>query len=1135
MLTLPAIGHKTAIQITSEAALAYAISEFSQQQRPILVLTASQQAAQRLHLDLTFFLKNAQHVLLFPDWETLPYDQFSPHEDIISDRLKTLQRLRQAEPVIVIASLDSILHRLPPLAYLDAHVFSIQTGQKFDLIQIKTRLSSAGYESVGEVIRHGEFAVRGSIIDIFPMGHHEPYRIELFDDEIESIRSFDPDTQKTLEKLNAFSLLPAREYPLTPEAIKTFRSHWREAFEGNPSQCPIYNAISEGLPSPGVEYYLPLFFNDTTLFTDYLAANTLIIRSTDLDEAGNRFWQDVNSRYMIQKSDTIRPALPPDAIFVKTEHLFQHCNQFAQIVQKQNADAPLLAFSPLPEIDIEGKKEIPLHKLQAFLKDQTRKILFCVESAGRREALLTLLKDIQIFPSQFDTFHAFLESGSKLGITTGDLNQGIILTDLNLCLITESDVLTQRVMQRRRRKKDNAMPFENAIRHLAELKINDPVVHIDHGVGRYLGLQTLVAAGIETEFLALQYANDAKLYVPVTALHLISRYSAVEASNAPLHTLGTGEWEKQKRKAQEAANDAAAELLDIYARRAARQGVAFTIDESAYHAFSASFPFEETPDQARAIAEVITDLKAKKPMDRLVCGDVGFGKTEVAMRAAFVVALSGKQVAVLVPTTLLAEQHYESFCDRFADWPLKIEVISRFKTAKAQAAILADLQAGKVDILIGTHKLLQDKIAFPDLGLLIIDEEHRFGVKQKEKLKSIRSEVDILTLTATPIPRTLNMALSEVRDLSIIATPPARRLAIKTFVHGMNDGIIKEAISREIHRGGQVFYLHNDIETIERTAEYLKDLLPEASIGVGHGQLREHQLERVMSDFYHQRFHVLVCTTIIETGIDIPSANTIIIERADKFGLAQLHQLRGRVGRSHHQAYAYLLIPHHKGMTKDAEKRLEAISTHEDLGAGFMLASNDLEIRGAGELLGEGQSGHIHEVGFSLFLELLQDAVRTIKSGKMKQAHQPLHFASEIDLQNPALIPEKYVGDIHTRLVLYKRIAGCEDADALADLKSELIDRFGELPHQTQTLFECTALRLLISPLGIKKIELGLKGGRILFHEKPNIDPVRIIGLIQKEPWTYKLDGADKLRITSEFATVNDRSQFIRRLVQVLK
>lgn len=1136
--TLPTASGKQQWGNLNGAALGLAIAEAaSAARRFTLLLTADSQSAERLEQELGFFAPDLP-VLHFPDWETLPYDLFSPHQDIISQRVASLYRLPELDHGVLVVPITTALHRLPPRRFLLGSSLVLDVGQKLDVEQMRLRLEGAGYRCVETVYEHGEFAVRGALIDLFPMGSDLPYRIDLFDDEIETLRTFDPETQRSVDKVESIRLLPAREFPLDKKAVTDFRSRFRERFDVDFRRCPIYQDLASGITPAGIEYYLPLFFEETETLFDYLPGNTQVFSLPGIEQAAEQFWSDVRSRYEERRVDPERPLVPPAELFLPVEDCFARLKASPRVVADPSDLAPGVGRErfptrALPDLAIEGKASEPLAALRRFLEEFPGRVLFSAESAGRREVLLELLARLKLRPQEVAGWPEFVASSERLAITIAPLDEGLLLDEPALALVAESPLFGQRVMQRRRRER-RSDGGDNVIKNLAELREGAPVVHIDHGVGRYLGLITLEIEGQAAEFLALQYAEEAKLYVPVASLHLIARYTGTDDALAPLHRLGSETWQKAKRKAAEQVRDVAAELLDIYARRAARKGYAFKDPLADYATFSAGFPFEETPDQQAAIEAVVADMLAPKPMDRLVCGDVGFGKTEVAMRAAFVAVHSGKQVAVLVPTTLLAQQHYNSFRDRFADWPVRVEVMSRFKTAKEVEGAANELAEGKVDIVIGTHRLLQGDIRFKQLGLVIIDEEHRFGVRQKEQLKALRSEVDILTLTATPIPRTLNMAVAGMRDLSIIATPPARRLSVRTFVMEQQNTVIKEALLRELLRGGQVYYLHNEVKTIEKCAADLAELVPEARIGIGHGQMHERELEQVMSDFYHKRFNVLVASTIIETGIDVPSANTIIIERADKFGLAQLHQLRGRVGRSHHQAYAYLLTPPRKQMTEDAQKRLEAIANAQDLGAGFVLATHDLEIRGAGELLGEGQSGQIQAVGFTLYMEMLERAVKSIQKGEQPNLEQPLGGGPEINLRVPALIPEDYLPDVHARLILYKRIASAADEDGLKELQVEMIDRFGLLPEPTKNLVRLTLLKLQAEKLGIKKVDAGPQGGRIEFAADTCVDPLVLIKLIQGQPKRYKFEGATQFRFLVPMERPEERFNTLEALFERL-
>jgi transcription-repair coupling factor (superfamily II helicase) len=1115
-------------------------------QGPVLVITRDNRAAQQLEDELLFYgaaQDGTGPLLPFPDWESLPYDVFSPHQDIISQRLLTLSRLPGLTRGMVLVSATTLMHRLAPGDYLAAHSLMLDVGQRLDLEVFRKQLTQAAYQSVTQVIAPGEYAVRGGLLDVFPMGSPKPYRIDLFDDQIESIREFDPDTQRSGAKLDAVHLLPAREYPLTEDAVQRFRQAFRANFEGDPQKMVIYRDVSKGISPGGIEYFLPLFFTRTATLFDYLPHTSLVLWEDGALEAAALFRQDADERYSLLRHDRERPVLPPDRLFLAIDEFRSALAAVpAAIIQPSLADLPgtitdTLATGasvhvpfdtvPPPSLPVSHKADIPHAALMDWLRTYSGRVLMVAETPGRREVLRGLLADHGFSPKAYDHWPAFLADDAPLGLTVAVLEKGLSLRQPRLAVVTESQLYGERVAQRRRRKGAAHEP-EAVIRHLAELRLDDPVVHEDHGVGRYRGLQTLDVGDGPTEFLTLEYAGGDKLYVPVTDLQRVGRYTGTHPDQAPLHKLGGDAWDKAKRRAREKAHDAAVELLEVQARRLARSGHAFPARDEHYAAFAAAFPFEETPDQARAIEDTLRDMEASRPMDRLVCGDVGFGKTEVALRASFLAVQGQHQVAVLVPTTLLAQQHFQNFCDRFADLPVKIEILSRFRSKAEQERTLQQLSDGKVDIIIGTHRLLQPDVRFKNLGLLIIDEEHRFGVRQKEQIKKLRSETDILTLTATPVPRTLNMSLSGLRDISMIATAPEARLSVKTFVCEWNDAVIREACLREIRRGGQVYFLHNDVKSMDQTLRQLHDLIPEADIRVAHGQMLERDLEQVMLDFYHQRFNMLLCSTIIETGIDIPSANTIIIQRADKFGLAQLHQLRGRVGRSHHRAYAYLVTPPRAALTGDAHKRLEAIASLEDLGAGFALASHDLEIRGAGELLGEAQSGQIDEVGFTLYTELLNRAVESLKAGREMDLDRPVFRGTDINLHVPALLNDDYIPDVHMRLVLYKRIAGVSGRDALDDLRAEIIDRFGALPPAGQVLFKITELKLLASPLGIRKIEAGPKGIRIEFEDQPNVDPGAIIRIMQSAPRVYRLDGPNRLRLQGEMPDADSRINALR-------
>lgn len=1104
----------------------------------VVMITAGTQTASQLEEELRFFLGEEMPIWHFPDWETLPYDQFSPHQDIISTRLQVLSRLPTAARGILVVPVSTCAHRLPPRDWLLGQAISLKRGQKLTMDDTRTQLEAAGYRAVDTVYEHGEFAVRGSLIDLYPMGAEHPVRIELFDDEIETLRLFTTETQRTVEAIDQLVLMPAHEFPLDKAGIRRFRDHWADTFSGDPKRSSIYQDVVSGIAGNGIEYYLPLFFEQTSTLFDYLPAGAMMLMEVSASDQLATFWKEVEQRYEQYRGDNTRPLLPPERLFLRENEWFTELGRFPRIILHSDAVAEKAGFSNLdyqlaPALPIEAKAEQPISALADFVAGSSRRVLICAESAGRRESLIDLLSRWQLRPTPVADWATFINGDARLAITVAALESGLLSHDV--ALIAESQLFGQRVQQRRRRKATSADgQNEMAVRSLSELQPGSPVVHLDHGVGRYQGLTTLDMDGQIQEFLLLEYADSAKLYVPVASLHLISRYAGDADASAPLHRLGTEQWQKARRKAAEQVYDTAAELLNLYARRAARKGYGFPVDDVEYALFTAGFPFEETADQAAAILNTLADMRAPKPMDRLVCGDVGFGKTEVAMRAAFVAVQDGKQVAVLVPTTLLAQQHYENFRDRFADWPVRIEVLSRFKTAKEQKVALDAAADGRIDILIGTHKLLQDSVEFKQLGLIVVDEEHRFGVRHKEALKQRRAEVDMLTLTATPIPRTLNMAFAGMRDLSIIATPPAKRLAIKTFVRESNSNVVKEAILRELLRGGQVYYLHNDVSTIDKCMQELTALVPEARIGIAHGQMRERELEQVMQQFYHKQHNILVCSTIIETGIDVPSANTIIMDRADKLGLAQMHQLRGRVGRSHHQAYAYLLTPPVKAMTPDAVKRLEAIAAADDLGAGFALASQDLEIRGAGELLGEEQSGNIQSVGFTLYMEMLDKAVKAIRSGKTPNMDQPFNLGADINLRLSALIPEVYLPDVHNRLMLYKRISNADSEDALDELQVEMIDRFGLLPEPVKNLFAVSSLKLLATQLGIRKIDVGPAGGRLEFAADTSVDPRSLIQLIQKEPKRYKLEGGDRLKFTDTLQVPETRLNFVRQMLASL-
>jgi len=1123
--------------------LSYQISQIFRQSAKTTVLIAPDvQTANRWEHECRFFSAGQLPIINFPDQETLPYDVFSPLPELTSRRMLSLYQLTHDFKGLLIVPISTLIQKLPPKSFIAANVLQLKIGQTLEINNFRRNLEQNGYQCVSQVYSHGEFAVRGSLLDVFPMGQDEPLRIDLFDDEIDSIRTFDPESQRSLEKLDQFHLLPAREFATDENGINCFRKKYRETFEGDPSRSLIYRDVSDGNFPGGAEYYLPLFFEQTASLFDFIDDSVLMVYPQSIGDDSKAFLQQVEHRYEQRRHDAQRPILAPAAIYLQTDELSNQLKNFAAIAFSENEQTERrkgyssfynFRAHPLPDMTFHHRADQPARTLQTFVANTDSRILFTVDSAGRREMLQDMLKQYGIKPKAVDNWSVFVNGKQNPAICVAPIEEGLWLADEGLCLIPEALLLGEKVRQERRKRKQKT-DADQVVRNLTELHEGTPVVHEEHGIGRYLGLQTLEIDGETSEFLMLEYAKGDKLYVPVSSLHLISRYTGANEDTAPLHALGSGQWEKARKKAIEKVYDVAAELLDIYARREAHTGYRFKLDDKDYLKFADSFEFEETPDQQSAIEAVIADMTNARPMDRVVCGDVGFGKTEVAMRAAFVAAMQGKQVAVIAPTTLLAQQHYQNFADRFADWPVKVEGLSRFKTAKQTTVILKQLAEGQIDIVVGTHKLLSKDVVFKDLGLFIIDEEHRFGVRQKEQLKSIRSEVDILTLTATPIPRTLNMAMSGMRDLSIIATPPAERHPIQTHVSDWNETLITEACEREIKRGGQIYFLHNEVSTIENTANKLAELLPQARIQYAHGQMRETELEGIMRDFYHQRFNLLVCTTIVESGIDVPTANTIIIDRADKLGLAQLHQLRGRVGRSHHRAYAYLMTPPKKSMTANAVKRLEAIASMEDLGAGFTLATHDLEIRGAGELLGDEQSGQIQEIGFTLYTELLNRAVKALKAGKQPQLDRPLDHGTEIDLGIPALIPEDYLPDVHNRLVMYKRIASCETRDDLRELQVEMIDRFGLLPDALKNLFAITELKLKVQPLGIRKIEAGPLGGRIIFEAEPHIDPMNIIQLIQKQPKNFQFDGADRLRFNQNMETREQRLDAVHTLIHKL-
>ena len=1164
-------GKRLSIQRPFSSSDAMLLASLSAQEikneHKVAIITSDASDAQRLIDEMALFDPDLRSVI-FPDWETLPYDSFSPHQDLISERLATLWRISQGEADIILIPATTALYKIAPPSFLAGYTFNFKVKQKLDEAKLRSQLTLAGYAHVSQVISPGEYCVRGGLIDLFPMGSRFPYRVDLFDNEIDSIRTFDPDTQRSLYPVPEVRLLPGREFPMDEDSRSKFRNRWRELLDGDPTRSRIYKDIGNGVATAGIEYFLPLFFEETATVFDYLGQNATIVLHGELEPIFQRFWQDTQERYRLSQGDPDRPALAPDTLFLSSEAFFTHCNNYTQLVlkpssQKESLDAPpqdeeklssqTFARS-LPDLSVHRGAQDPLSQLKKHLAQTSNKVLIVAESEGRRASLLDFLRASNVSPPGFDSLQEFLMSPEPLGIIAATLNYGFHSPELSLDFITESELFDAGPTTRRKRKQEQTSDVESLIKDLSELQVGDPVVHSVHGIGRYRGLihmdlqgeagttpSAMRTEGEEEEgahskaqeYLHLEYADHAMLYVPVSQLHLISRYSGVSPSEAPLHRLGSGQWDKAKRRAAEQIRDAAAELLNIYARRALREGHPFKYSANDYETFSKDFGFEETPDQKAAIHAVIQDMISPRPMDRLICGDVGFGKTEVALRAAFVAVMGGKQVAFLAPTTLLTEQHFQTLCDRFSKWPIKIAEMSRFRSAKEIKTAMTGIENGSVDIVVGTHKLISGSLKFKDLGLLIIDEEHRFGVRHKEMIKSLKSEVDVLTLTATPIPRTLGMALEGLRDLSVIATAPQRRLAIKTFVRSEGTGVIREAVLRELKRGGQCYFLHNEVETIENRKLRLQELIPEARIAVAHGQMPERDLERVMREFINQKHNILLCSTIIETGIDVPSANTIIMSRADKFGLAQLHQLRGRVGRSHHQAYAYLLVPDIESLTKQASQRLDAIQQMEELGSGFYLAMHDLEIRGAGEVLGENQSGNMLEIGFQLYNEMLSEAVRALKNGEEPDLLSPLQVTTEINLHSPALLPDSYCGDVHLRLSFYKKLATSKTLDQLDTLLEEIVDRFGKLPAQVQTLIDVHRLRILAKPYGVAKVDAGPAVTTISFRPNPPIDGMKIIDMVQKNKH-IKLAGNDKLRIERELAEVKDRAQLVRDVLRNL-
>lgn len=1140
-LELPQAGDDSAwgrLIGASGALVAAELAQFltTERQRPLLLLAEDPRHADQLEAEIRFFSGDAIPVEHFVEWETLPWDSFSPHQDIISQRLRVLSALPNMAVGVIIATVGILHQRLPPLDYVAARSLSLATGQHVPREDFTHSLIEAGYLRVPQVSEHGEFAVRGSLIDIFPMGTDAPVRIDFFDDDIETLRYFSAENQLSGETVDAIRILPAREIPLDADAITAFRHSYRERFEGQPGKSRVYRDISDGIAHGGIEYYLPLFFETTASFADYLPGNTVVLSPDSMDSLLAQFWDETRERFAMCSLDKERPVLTAEETFIHPDKIASRMNAFSRIrYSAQSLSGNALNFDTQlpPAMKIEARYEDAAAALVKFLESFDGRVLFSTDSPGRREQLHELLAGRGLDLARVDGWHEFCDDSHRIGVTIAPVDNGVLLPAAKTAIVSEQQLFGERIQSRRRKRRNDRDP-ETIIRQLNDLQEGSPVVHAEYGVGRYLGLITLDAGGIKAEFLHLQYADGDKLYVPVHALELISRYTGASPENAPLHRLGSDQWEKARKRAIKKVRDVAAELLDIYARRAARIGHRFRWPENEYRSFEAGFPFELTEDQAQTIVEVLDDLASDKPMDRVVCGDVGFGKTEVALRATFAAIHGGKQVAVLVPTTLLAQQHGQSFRDRFADWPIRVEVLSRFQSAKQVKDIVAGLKSGTVDVVIGTHRLLGHTKDFNDVGLVIVDEEHRFGVRHKESIKSLRSEIDVLTLTATPIPRTLNMAFGGIREMSLITTPPADRLAVKTFVSEWNDVVIREACLREIKRGGQVYFIHNRVEDIGRIEEQLEKLVPEAKIRIGHGQMRERDLEQVMLDFYHRRFNVLLCTTIVESGIDVPTANTIIINRADRFGLAQLHQLRGRVGRSHHRAYAYLVAPPKATMTADAIKRLEAIDSLEELGSGFTLATHDLEIRGAGELLGDTQSGQIQEIGFSLYTELLGRAVESLQAGEEPDLDAPFDTGVDINLHVPALLPDDYVPDVHLRLMLYKRISAAENAEDLRELQVELIDRFGLLPDASKNLIRIAAIKKSARALGVEKIDAADRGGYLNFGAESHIDPVALVQLVQNDSRRYRLQGSHRLQIIAELTDVEKRFREVENLLQHL-
>jgi len=1112
--------------------------------RPYVVVESSTRAVEQRLAELKFFAAEALPVLTLPDGEVLPYDVFSPHPDLISERLLALAELPTRSRGIVVLSAATLLQRLPPQDYVSARTFTLAVGETLALEAFRSRLTEAGYAAVGQVTAPGEFALRGSLLDLFPMGSDTPLRIDLFDDQIEAIRRFDPQSQRSLDALSSVRVLPARELPLDADAVRAFRRRYRTRFEGDPTRSAIYRGVTDSTAPAGIEFYLPLFFDATATLFDYLPGNAVLVSGENLETTLETAWQEVESRFEERRYDIERPLLAPHEIFLPPPDAWERLHAATRVVisafksdaggEATGPDELQFATTAPVTLRLDVRAEEPLAPLRALVSDFAGRILLAVDSPGRREVLLEMLRGARLPFAAVTSWSEFLHSDSRFALTVAPDITGLKVLEPPVLLLPESQLFGTRARQERRRRSSQLDPSA-ILRDLQSLTAGAPVVHEEYGVGRYVGLQSMEVGGQPGEFLVLEYQDGDRLYVPVQSLQLISRYTGAAPEAAPLHKLGTEQWARARRRAAEKVRDVAAELLDLYARRKAQRAAPLAVRELEYRAFANAFPFEETADQSEAINKVLSDLAATDPMDRIICGDVGFGKTEVAMRAAFVAVLAGKQVAVLVPTTLLAEQHTANFRDRFADWPVRIETLSRFRTGKETSAVTAGIEDGRIDIVIATHRLLHAQVRFKDLGLIIVDEEHRFGVRDKERLKKLRAEVHVLTLTATPIPRTLNMALGGLRELSLITTPPAERLAIKTFVTERNDASLREAVLRELRRGGQIYFVHNEIRDIDKVAAELARLVPEAQVRIGHGQMRERDLEQLMVDFYHRRFNLLVCTTIIESGIDVPTANTIIINRADRFGLAQLHQLRGRVGRSHHRAYAYLLVPSRKALSPDALKRLEALEALEELGAGFVLATHDLEIRGAGELLGEEQSGELTEIGLSLYMDLLDRTVRALKEGREPDPEALGGAQSEVELRLAALLPADYIADVHVRLSLYKRLAVASEDAGIDDLAAELVDRFGPLPGPGQNLIRLARLKLIARALGVRRLDFGEQGGYVLFEAENRVDPQAVIRMIQDRHRECRLDGALKLRVIEPLPDEAERFDFVAELLSELR